>query len=461
MRIDAQGRRRVDLRAVLKLAFPLFLNTSVQAILNLTDTWFVGQLSIEALGAVGGVFFLTLVFVLLLGGVGQAVQTVAAQSFGASRKSRAAVAAWSGLYAALICIPAYVFLANCGDAIIAPFKFEPKVHALAVEFWYPRLMGGWAVFAMWAICGFFNGIGRTRISLVASAVVGLLNALFCWLFLHGLDWGVAGVGWATSLAQLLGVLGLMVVFLSGVFRREYATTITWKPRPRAILALFALGVPMGLAGTADLIGFSLFQLMLTHLGPVEGAASQVVMMLTSISYMPAIGIAIAGTTLVGQSIGAGDREWASRLGDRVILLCMAYMGGVGLLLALSGEPLVRLFINGDDAQAASELGAKLLWIAACYQLFDALNLGCAFCLRGAGDVKFPAAMLFVLSWLGFVPLVHMLTFAPGKGYVDFLPQFGMGATGSWIGALAYVIALGACLLARWKSGRWRAINLVK
>lgn len=87
LRIDPQGLRRVDLRAVLKLAFPLFLNTSVQAVLNLTDTWFVGTISVDALAAVGGIFFLTLVFVLLLGGVGQAVQTVVAQAYGANQKS--------------------------------------------------------------------------------------------------------------------------------------------------------------------------------------------------------------------------------------------------------------------------------------------------------------------------------------------------------------------------------------
>jgi MATE family multidrug resistance protein len=186
------------------------------------------------------------------------------------------------------------------------------------------------------------------------------------------------------------------------------------------------------------------------------------MMLTSTCYMPAIGIAIAGTTLVGQSIGAGDKDWAARCGNTVILICVAYMGICALVLAIFGKPLTALFANGaGDVSAVSELGAKLMWIAVGYQIFDALNLGSAFCLRGAGDVKFPAAMLLILSWVGFVPLTHMLTFAPGEGYVDFLPQYGMGATGSWIAALIYIIALGACLLARWKSGRWRRIELAK
>ena len=61
---------------------------------------------------------------------------------------------------------------------------------------------------------------------------------------------------------------------------------------------------MGLLIAADILGFALFQLMQVRLGTVDGASTQIVMMLTSFCYMPAVGIAMAGTTLVGQAIGA-------------------------------------------------------------------------------------------------------------------------------------------------------------
>lgn len=459
LRIDAQGRRRVDLREIFKLALPLFLNTSVQAALNLTDTYYVGLLSVDALAAVGGTFFLTLVAVLFLGATGQAVQTVVAQAFGAGEKPRAAMAVWSGLYAAFLVAPIFAALAFAGGAVLTPFKFAPAVHELAAEYWFPRVMGGWATFALWGMSGFFNGIGRVRISLVAAVIVGLLNVGFNALAIE-MGWGVAGIAWATTFSQVFGVFGLLAVFLARPFNNEYQSRALWKPRLGNIVSLFKLGIPMGMAATADLMGFSLFQIMLTHLGAVESAASQVVMMLTSLCYMPAIGIAIAGTTLVGQSIGAGDKDWARRCGNAVIVICVAYMGIGGVLLAVFGQPLTAAFANGKgDVAAVSELGARLMWIAAGYQIFDALNLGTAFCLRGAGDVKFPAVMLLALSWLGFVPLTHMLTFAPGQGFVDFLPQYGLGATGSWLAALAYIIVLGMCLLWRWQSRRWQHIQL--
>jgi len=179
------------------------------------------------------------------------------------------------------------------------------------------------------------------------------------------------------------------------------------------------------------------------------------------SYMPGIGIALAGTTLVGQSIGAGDRDWARRLGNAIIWLTVAFMGTLGLLVALAGPWLLPTFMNAADPQSADvvRIGIVLLWIAAGYQIFDGLNLGSGFALRGAGDVRVPAILFFVLAWGVFVPLAHSLSFAPGQGWVDFLPQFGLGAAGGWTAMLVYVVLLGVALFLRWRSGRWQRMRI--
>jgi MATE family multidrug resistance protein len=81
------------------------------------------------------------------------------------------------------------------------------------------------------------------------------------------------------------------------------------------------------------------------------------------------------------------------------------------------------------------------------------------CLRGAGDVAVPAAMVLPLSLLVFLPLAHMLTFAPGQGWFHFLPQLGWGAIGGWVAVLIYIMLLAGALALRWRSGAWRAITL--
>jgi MATE family multidrug resistance protein len=218
---------------------------------------------------------------------------------------------------------------------------------------------------------------------------------------------------------------------------------------------------MSLLPAADFLGLYLFQTMQVRLGTVSGAAAQIILMLTSICFLPGSGIAYAGTTLVGESIGAGDRRWAMRVGTRVIVLTMWYMGGVGLLLALAGPWIVPLFTaaNDPDGATTAALAVRLLWLAGAYQLFDGLNLGAVCCLRGAGDATVPAALVLPVSWLIFVPLTHSLTFSPGQGWVNFLPQLGWGATGGWLAVVIYIVLLGTTLFLRWRSGAWQTIRI--
>jgi MATE family multidrug resistance protein len=314
---------------------------------------------------------------------------------------------------------------------------------------------------LWTITGFFNGIGRTRVTLGLNLCVALVNVWLNQLFAFDLGLGVPGIAWATTASQAL-VLGLaLALFLSGPVRRDFGSHRYWRPRRLTMGRALAIGVPSGAFAAADLGGTALFQLMQVALGTVPGAATQIVMMLTSLAYMPAIGIASAGTTLVGQAIGAGDRDWAFVLGSAVTRVVVAYMGVLSLLLALAGPWLLPLFVSPGDphAHAVVETATLIIWIAAAYQVFDGLNFGASFALRGAGDVRIPALIVMALAWLGFVPLSHSLTFGPGEGWVDFLPQLGLGALGGWGALLIYVATLGTLMWLRWRSGAWRRIDL--
>jgi len=460
-RIDAAGRAHVDQRAVLALALPLMANSAVQIVLNLTDMWFMGRISTKALAAVGAVQWLVIVAVLVLGGAGTAVQTLVAQNFGARRYRRAGQAAWIALWAMACSAPLFVLVGAARHLILAPFGFDPQVEQLASAFWFPRVGGACVGAAVWAMLGFFNGIGRPRVTLLITIVTTVTNALLNQVFIFRLGWGIAGSAWATNVAQVTGLLFAVTIFLGADYRRLYRSHLTWRPRAGVLLQQLRLGVPMGLSPAADLLGFATFQMMQTRLGTAGGAATQMVVILTSLAYMPGFGIASAGTTLVGQSIGAGARDWALRVGNRVILLAALYMGGIGVLIALGGPWVLPFFAASHDAEAATAvaLGMQLLWLAAGYQFFDGLNLGSSMCLRGAGDARIPAVLVLTVSLLLFVPLAHAFTFAPGQGWVHFLPQFGWGAVGGWVAVLIYVMVLGSTLFLRWRSGAWQKIRL--
>ncbi len=209
----------------------------------------------------------------------------------------------------------------------------------------------------------------------------------------------------------------MMLFLRGEVGRRYRSKLMWRPRWSVIRAQLMVGLPIGVMYGADVLGLALSQMMIAQTGATGAAATQIVMALTSMAYMPTIGIALAGTTLVGQSIGAGDREWANRMGNVIIVMCAALMAMVAILLLVVGPWLLPLFVSSGGPSAADvvALGLVLLWPAAAYQIFDGLYCGRSFCLRGAGDTQVPALTALCLSWFLFVPLAHTLIFAPGRG----------------------------------------------
>ncbi len=461
-RRDAQGRVRVDLRAVLALALPLFLNASIQAVLNLTDTWFVGRISATAVAAVGSVYWVLLGTIYLVGGIGFAVQTFAAQAYGARRYRRAAHAAWSGAWAALVFAPLFLLLAWGGAPFLPALGYGEPITGLAIAYWTPRIGGASLALLLWSQQSFFNGIGHVRTTIAINLVVALANVVLNEWLIFGLDLGVAGAAWATNASIALGAgIAIAHMLCSREYRERFGSRRVWRARRRTIVAMITVGLPIGVMIAFDLLGLAMFQLMMTRIGVVDAAATQIVMMLTSVAYMPAVGLGMAGTTLVGQSIGAGSPAWAWKVGNRVIAMTTVYMGLTGIVLGALGPTVLPAFVAASDplSGAVATLAATLLWIAACYQFFDGLHLGAAFCLRGAGDTRFPAATLLALSVGVFVPLTHVLSFDATDGLVRGVPGLGGGAVGGWWAAVTYVVLLGLAVVARWGSRRWMGMRL--
>ena len=135
------------------------------------------------------------------------------------------------------------------------------------------------------------------------------------------------------------------------------------------------------------------------------------------------------------------------------------MASVALFLLVAGPAVIPWFAASGDAAAAATtaLAMTLLWPAAAYQSFDGLYFGSSFCLRAAGDTRVPALTALALSWLLFVPLAHTLILAPGAGWIDGVPQAGMGALGGWLSLMTYATLLGSSMLLRWRSGYWRRL----
>ncbi len=446
---------------ILRLAGPLLVTNAIQAMLNLTDTWFLGRLATDAVAAMAAIYWVVSCITMLLAGVALMVQSYVSQAVGARRFHAASATTWSGLWASFFTLPLAWLAAALGPLMIGSLGLEASVAANALAFWQPRMLGLPIGMATWALMSFFNGIGDTRKTMAIALVAVLVNIPFNQIFIFSLDGGMAGSAWATNLAQTAALLVGLAFFLAPQQRLRFAPQLTWRFHSARTWRMFKSGMPVGIMYGADLVGVALFQIMVSQTSVAGAAATQVVMSLTSLAYQPTLGLASAGAILVGQAIGARDRDYARRMGNRTIQLCVVWMIVVAALLVLSSRWIMPFFLGADDASAnaALEIALTVIWIAAAYQAFDGLYFGSAFVLRAAGDTRVPALAALLLSWFLFVPLAHTLVFTAEQAWIAGLPQAGLGATGGWLALAIYAALLGGSMLLRWQQGRWQGLRL--
>ncbi len=445
-----------DYRAIGRLAWPLILSGAIEASFNLTDTWFVGRLSTDAMAALASVAWLDYCGVLLFGGLAMAVQTRAAQAYGAGRSAAASRVLWAGVFACLLAIPAFALLGLLAKPILLYGGIAPAIRRLALLYWWPRfaLAGPITVLAM-SVSAFYSAIGQTTKTLVIAAAMSVTNALFNELFMFHWRYGIAGSGLATAAAAAVGVAIGGALLFSRDMRRAFRPQLTWR-RPQ-LLRHFSLGVPIGMGLAVDMLAFAAMQLMVVRLGAIPGAAMQIVTVFIAVPYVVGSGISQAGMTLVAQEYGRRRMAAALDVGRATIRLAVAAMAILGLCVAVSMPWLALAFAAASSASSAA-VRALCVWLvgpAMLFQACDGWKLASNSCLMGVGDVRVPAVLATTLGWLLWVPAAYLLIFGPGNIGLGGLPAFSLGPVGGWWASVLYSLVMGSVLYGRWRRAAWR------
>lgn len=445
----AQPPLRGGVREVGVLAFPIVLAQMSQTVMHVVDSVFVGRLGAAELGALGFASVWLWTVFSLFSGTANGVQTFVSQAWGAGEERGCGRWAWQALY---VLVPA-ALLATGGFALLAAPLWgllgatpEVREHALAYVWTRPA---GYAGLSVWMVlAAFFRGIGETRIPLAATVVANGTNALLAYgLVLGGFGlpaWGIAGAGAATSISEWVGAAVLAVAFARRRTRRRFATGPV-RPELLAIRRFLRTGAPIGGQWLLDMSAFALFTTLVARMGTTSMAASQAMIALLSLSFMQAIGIGLAATTLVGRYKGAADLASAEQSYRSALKLAVALALVIAALFVLVPGPLMRLF--ADDPEVI-DYGRTLLALGAAFQLFDALQLVAGGALRGAGDTRWPFLMQTTLAWLVRLPLAWL-----------FAVTLSGGVVGAWCAEFVFVLTLAAALALRFRSGAWREVQI--
>ena len=401
------------------------------------DTMMAGRLSALDLAAVGiGAAIYVTVFVTAMG-VLLALAPTVAQHYGAGRHAEIGEDVRQSAWLALVLAGLGIMLLRNPEPFIWFSHLQPAVEARVREY-LDAISWSMAPAMLFRIFyGFMTGIGRPR-AIMTFNLIGLaskvpLNAFF----MFSLGMGAAGCAAATAV-----ISGGTALLAWGWCARQpdYAEFGVFSrltlPKPGPILALFKLGLPIGVTLLVDVTAFTFMALFVARLGPTYSAAHQIAANLTVLTFMIPLSIGHAALVLAGHALGANDPAEARHAGLAGLGVGMAVAALVSLGLWLGAERLAAAYSPDADVRAVA---AGLIGIVAFYHLVDALQAVVVNVLRGYKKTTVPMLVYAFALWGVGLGGGYLL------GLTDVLGP-PRGAAGFWIAATLSVLLAGGVVL---------------
>ncbi len=430
---------------LLKLAGPLIISNLAYTLLGSFDTIFMGRVGALELGAVGVGSTLFLATSVIFRSTAGATMISVSQAYGADDKHKIRSSFQQFICFALCLAPIAFFLPWLFNSYFKLTKPNETVKMLALTYMTIRILELPFSLLSKTISSFMLGIGNSKTPMVISWITVIVNVFFNYVLVFGKlgfpKLGIAGAAWGTILAQMIEFVIYAIIVIKK-YNKEYQLTKHWKlPRPCQLLKMLKLGLPMGLADSIDIFTFGILMTIISRLGTVELAASQIANQLNDLAFMPSFAIGTATGSLVGRSLGEHDPNKAERYGYIGLYVGIGIMSIIGIFYWLFPSVFILPFSPNKEVYALSKTLLKLI---AFYQLLDVTYNALRGALNGAGLTRF-TGFTTVLCVVGvFIP-------------VSYLTQdiFNFGLWGAWSGPIIYVCFLVAILYNKFKDGLWK------
>ena len=431
-----------EVRRTLTLAFPIIVGHLSQMLMGITDSVMIGRIGAVELAA--SAFANVLFTVSFITGIGilMSVSVLVARAHGAKQSRDCAEylrhGIWLGVGLALagmaMMFGAALRLDHFGQPAEVVAAVEPYLQLIAFSL-VPTLL--FQVFRQ-----FSEAVGHPwgPMAILLGGVA--LNVVLNWVLIYGNlgapALGLAGAGWATLIARITAatVLWLWLRQRSEV-RAEWparnANPRWFAPISRSHLrAMFGIGIPAAGQLLFEAGAFAAAALMMGWIGTIALAAHQIALNCAACVFMVPLGLSIATSVRIGRAVGENNAAALRPIGFGSLATGVCFAVVFTVIFALAGKFIVAGFTH-DTAVVA--LAARLLIVAAIFQVFDGGQAIAAGALRGMADVKIPTVITFTAYWIIALP----------TGY--FLGVRGIGPLGVSFG-LAAGLAFAAVLLAR-------------
>ena len=436
-----------ELRAQLSLALPLALVQLGSQLLGLVDTAMLGRYSEVALAGAGVANALLWTITMFGMGVIMGLDSLLPRAAGSGDHRRASALLRRGYELGLLLGLPLTLLAAASPAFMSMFGVTAEARGEATLYVFGRLPQLIPVLLFTASRSYLQAYSFARPLVVAMVVANLLNVVTNGVLIFG-DRGLEAVGLPGIGLPELGALGAAVsttivswataalLYLAARRREpelELSSEVSEPVETEAptIASIVRLGWPVGVQLFAELGIFALVGTLAGRLGTVPAAAHTLTLSLIAFAYNAIVGISAATSVRVGLALGRDAPEDAQRAGFLGLGLGVAFMIPVGLLYLLIPELLARLM---TDRPAVIAAAVPLFYVAAMFQVGDALQAIGSGALRGAGDTRWP-------MW-AHLSADYLLGLAVAL-YAAFYLE--MGAVGLWWG-LAIAMSLAGVII---------------
>ncbi|SEM52065.1 putative efflux protein, MATE family [Pseudoxanthomonas sp. GM95] len=432
-------------RTLMALSVPIILGNLLQTGYQLTDAFWVGRLGASAVAAIALSFPVTFLVIALGSGLAMAGSVLIAQYAGAGRQDRVNHVAGQTMMMVLITSA----LLGTAGYLLAPSFLDilgvaQNVRDGTLGFMRVSFVGVVFVFAYAMFQALMRGIGQTRLPLLIVLGTVLLNFALDPLFIFG--WGpmpglgVVGAAWATVATQGLAAVVGIVVLLKG----RHGIHLEWthlRPDPGYIRKAFLLGLPGSIDLSTRALGLIVMSYMVAGFGTLPIAAYGIGSTILQVVTIPAAGLSMALSTLVGQHLGAGKVERAMKIAR------LGIAGGFGMLsilgvVAFVGAPTLVALLVPSDAAAIATGSTFIRTMALSWG-----GIGVQFCvvavLRASGQMVQAMIIALVSQWLVQLPLGYVLS-----------TYMHLGAVGIWWSFPTSNLATALLALGWFVRGQW-------
>jgi putative MATE family efflux protein len=438
-----KGRRK----AIWAISLPIMGGMMSQNILNLVDIGMVGRLGDSALAATGIGSFTNYLAISFIIGLSAGVQALAARRLGEERLDETAVPLNGGLILAL-----FIGLPMCGAIyLMIPYVYpylssDPAVMEQGIPYLQVRILSMVAVGMNFSFRGYWSAIHMTGVYLRTLLIMHAINIFLNWVFIFGNlgapELGVFGAGLATTISLYIGT-GLYFFFAlrhasdKGFLHRRPSRLMLWQQ--------FKLSLPSSLQQLFFSAGLVTLIWIMSQIGTAEVAAVNVLMTFHITAILPAFGLALAATTLVGNALGRGDTDDAAMWGWNTAAIALVYGITLTLVLIPLADPLLGLFLTNMDTRQLAYL-PMILWALAIS--FDTAGMVLMNSLIGAGDTRRSMWISVIAQWAFFLPVAYIAG-----------PVLGFGLLGVWVVNAVYRSGQAIVCTQQWSRRHWAGIKL--